>query len=135
MVDRIEGEQVVARLEQRPQVKHERLLEVAAGTDLRAIDVKSKAVVADDERRGVRGNFGKVYRLAEIDVPGLGLFGSVGIIPDPFDGHRRRKFLLLRFARGNLRCGRGIAGAGRSEEHTSELQSLRHLVCRLLLEK
>src|ERR1039458_4894388 len=26
-------------------------------------------------------------------------------------------------------------GVGRSEEHTSELQSLRHLVCRLLLEK
>src|SRR5262245_50499315 len=26
-------------------------------------------------------------------------------------------------------------GSGRSEEHTSELQSLRHLVCRLLLEK
>src|SRR5258705_10196387 len=34
----------------------------------------------------------------------------------------------------------GIMGVGsgityRSEEHTSELQSLRHLVCRLLLEK
>src|SRR5882724_12738684 len=28
-----------------------------------------------------------------------------------------------------------IGGLGRSEEHTSELQSLRHLVCRLLLEK
>src|SRR5205814_3115729 len=27
------------------------------------------------------------------------------------------------------------AGVSRSEEHTSELQSLRHLVCRLLLEK
>src|SRR5436853_3565122 len=27
------------------------------------------------------------------------------------------------------------ADIGRSEEHTSELQSLRHLVCRLLLEK
>src|ERR1035441_10723734 len=26
-------------------------------------------------------------------------------------------------------------GVNRSEEHTSELQSLRHLVCRLLLEK
>src|ERR1035441_10325981 len=26
-------------------------------------------------------------------------------------------------------------GIGRSKEHTSELQSLRHLVCRLLLEK
>src|SRR5205814_7522092 len=32
--------------------------------------------------------------------------------------------------RGRMRCGKG-----RSEEHTSELQSLRHLVCRLLLEK
>src|SRR5436853_825501 len=29
----------------------------------------------------------------------------------------------------------GDKHAGRSEEHTSELQSLRHLVCRLLLEK
>src|SRR5205814_10158654 len=29
----------------------------------------------------------------------------------------------------------GLAGEWRSEEHTSELQSLRHLVCRLLLEK
>src|SRR5205814_8756674 len=28
-----------------------------------------------------------------------------------------------------------IKNSGRSEEHTSELQSLRHLVCRLLLEK
>src|ERR1035441_4972759 len=29
----------------------------------------------------------------------------------------------------------GCAASRRSEEHTSELQSLRHLVCRLLLEK
>src|SRR5436853_3784900 len=28
-----------------------------------------------------------------------------------------------------------LHGENRSEEHTSELQSLRHLVCRLLLEK
>src|SRR5262245_64358019 len=34
----------------------------------------------------------------------------------------------------SLRC-LGTLGDGRSEEHTSELQSLRHLVCRLLLEK
>src|SRR5437899_11505713 len=32
------------------------------------------------------------------------------------------------------RAGSGALG-DRSEEHTSELQSLRHLVCRLLLEK
>src|SRR2546422_5566023 len=30
---------------------------------------------------------------------------------------------------------RGDTGRGRSEEHTSELQSRLHLVCRLLLEK
>src|SRR5262245_63783454 len=39
----------------------------------------------------------------------------------------------------NKEAGRDVAvafrGDVRSEEHTSELQSLRHLVCRLLLEK
>src|SRR5262245_63226457 len=41
-----------------------------------------------------------------------------------------------------ISCGTSLPAAardavdvGRSEEHTSELQSLRHLVCRLLLEK
>src|SRR5256885_12280643 len=33
------------------------------------------------------------------------------------------------------RSGEGGAGVGRSEEHTSELQSPCNLVCRLLLEK
>src|SRR3989442_12780082 len=33
------------------------------------------------------------------------------------------------------RAGDGRSGAVRSEEHTSELQSRPHLVCRLLLEK
>src|SRR5262245_66043152 len=32
-------------------------------------------------------------------------------------------------------CAQLVAQRDRSEEHTSELQSLRHLVCRLLLEK
>src|SRR5438045_6426117 len=34
-----------------------------------------------------------------------------------------------------LRLRLGLGNELRSEEHTSELQSLRHLVCRLLLEK
>src|SRR5205814_6352826 len=45
--------------------------------------------------------------------------------------------------RSELKAGRSIISVSRlkvwrpsrSEEHTSELQSLRHLVCRLLLEK
>src|SRR5258705_9952647 len=52
------------------------------------------------------------------------------------DPLRRERARLLAVARGAF-C---IGGAhpfrrDRSEEHTSELQSLRHLVCRLLLEK
>src|SRR5438876_7508592 len=37
--------------------------------------------------------------------------------------------------RRNQRLGDVVAGTIRSEEHTSELQSPVHLVCRLLLEK
>src|SRR5438552_12253996 len=43
---------------------------------------------------------------------------------------RKRKFLASVFLRAL-----GLRGADRSEEHTSELQSPDHLVCRLLLEK
>src|SRR3712207_7555611 len=40
-------------------------------------------------------------------------------------------------AAGHLEGGRGLPAprSGRSEEHTSELQSRQYLVCRLLLEK
>src|SRR2546425_7320999 len=39
------------------------------------------------------------------------------------------------FLRRPQHLWRTATGAGRSEEHTSELQSLAYLVCRLLLEK
>src|SRR3989442_11516392 len=53
------------------------------------------------------------------------------------DGGRQRQGALDReVAIGGVRC-RGVPGVRdpRSEEHTSELQSRPHLVCRLLLEK
>src|SRR5439155_24067034 len=76
--------------------------------------------------------------------------------PDPARGERRAKRRdvgvayhwlapLVRRLREDLNRGRpdgipprgaqGYAALGRSEEHTSELQSRGHLVCRLLLEK
>src|SRR5205814_9160324 len=67
-----------------------------------------------------------------------------GVHPDPLYGRRRRAPVprVRRDALGrDPRLARGFADAdaddvrARSEEHTSELQSLRHLVCRLLLEK
>src|ERR1035441_10156337 len=66
------------------------------------------------------------------------LSGLTNLAPDgviiPFaDGHTRQ---LPRLTAEPFRYGAHAAiFVKRSEEHTSELQSLRHLVCRLLLEK
>src|SRR2546430_8601266 len=48
-------------------------------------------------------------------------------------GRRRRSLAVTRRWGRPASCGRGRWG--RSEEHTSELQSQSNLVCRLLLEK
>src|SRR5205823_10903855 len=48
----------------------------------------------------------------------------------------RRGAVALQLLHGAGRAlPRGVRGGARSEEHTSELQSLAYLVCRLLLEK
>src|SRR5262249_58408136 len=53
-------------------------------------------------------------------------------------GHRRHRLRLWDVCRIRPRASFDLLGeaqvAGRSEEHTSELQSLTNLVCRLLLE-
>src|SRR5256885_7941726 len=63
---------------------------------------------------------------SDIDVPGPGDFDT----GDAFD--RAQPFTQ---ARGDLAGLQLLPGRGRSEEHTSELQSPCNLVCRLLLEK
>src|SRR5258705_2010012 len=63
------------------------------------------------------------------------LFRSAGAEPT---GTGQRGTAGQRARPGQRAGGPGARRAGRvsrSEEHTSELQSLRHLVCRLLLEK
>src|ERR1039458_636455 len=68
--------------------------------------------------------------------------GKLGGKPFHFNNTKIMKTILRALIVGCL-TGIGSAlpaadafdGLNRSEEHTSELQSLRHLVCRLLLEK
>src|SRR5205814_8741068 len=72
----------------------------------------------------------------EIVGTGTGSFhvGTISLMPaDNLHEFRPDTIALLR----QLNSGfwRSSAMVSRSEEHTSELQSLRHLVCRLLLEK
>src|SRR2546422_3944197 len=65
------------------------------------------------------------------------LFAICGCTPDWTPGH----FIEHEVARIRELVGHtaraicGVSGGVRSEEHTSELQSRLHLVCRLLLEK
>src|ERR1039458_7446843 len=51
----------------------------------------------------------------------------------PRPGHSEHPGRDRRRPRAGARGLPGVDRGGRSEEHTSELQSLRHLVCRLLL--
>src|SRR5262245_65055997 len=49
--------------------------------------------------------------------------------------HFRQHYSVVGCHSGQRHCCRRDGQCDRSEEHTSELQSLRQLVCRLLLEK
>src|SRR2546427_2990842 len=77
---------------------------------------------------------------ATTEIYTLSLHDALPISPSP----RRCARPIRRAPTGRSRCGmrswptrrtRPPAGAPRSEEHTSELQSQSNLVCRLLLEK
>src|SRR5438045_6278910 len=75
-------------------------------------------------------------------APGHRLTAAIARIPEPQPTSRMRagcapasaSVCIASRTRRVLACV-PVPNAMRSEEHTSELQSLRHLVCRLLLEK
>src|SRR2546422_2872247 len=82
---------------------------------------------------------------ATTEIYTLSLHDALPIFRDRRDRDRRRRrrrarrheraHRALHRGRRPLRPGPDLRGRTRSEEHTSELQSRLHLVCRLLLEK
>src|SRR5256884_1035773 len=72
---------------------------------------------------------GTTMRLTAEQMRSLPSFFSQISDPRRAQGRRHRLSMVLGIAAGAVLCGM------RSEEHTSELQSRLHLVCRLLLEK
>src|SRR5207253_7410186 len=81
---------------------------------------------------GFRG-FGAGYAVAFAFQQNLQAFSNLGFVVDDEDGALRHG--RLSWPRGTPRGTKCPSRASRSEEHTSELQSRGHLVCRLLLEK
>src|SRR5262245_33765059 len=61
--------------------------------------------------------------------------GGLAPLPLPRLSDHEERVMALLGALEAIRSGTTLVLEERSEEHTSELQSLRHLVCRLLLEK
>src|SRR5262245_18743708 len=109
--------------------------------------------------KGLSGHSGGAFDTVPEVMMVRGLIsGGAPIVPILFDeaGHRVATQYLLSVLDGHMPAERllhyrefestlpghpekeltpGVQFSSRSEEHTSELQSLRHLVCRLLLEK
>src|SRR5262245_12164267 len=76
------------------------------------------------------------YNVVSIGYPGPVMHGR--LVSEPHNlgsGWVRFNFKAAFGCQVKLINDAAMQALGRSEEHTSELQSLRHLVCRLLLEK
>src|SRR5258705_14010357 len=82
----------------------------------------------------------EIYTLSLHDALPISVARGIGRRPRPRTGARQESRHADDDNRGHHRrrdfdAGQFRHAVRRSEEHTSELQSLRHLVCRLLLEK
>src|SRR5262245_65247778 len=93
--------------------------------------VSSQAIPHSPSRRALRIHVERIKRMARrheqpvaFDAAEADIGGALGQCDEP-DGFAGRV--------ENLHAVLLRAAHARSEEHTSELQSLRHLVCRLLL--
>src|SRR2546422_8400940 len=93
------------------------------------------------------GHAHKLGRMENIGPAFLDFLPALNQVPPRVDAHhpvlvppRRFHFLEVEGLQGLIKClvrreNFLLIGLERSEEHTSELQSRLHLVCRLLLEK
>src|SRR5438309_3669779 len=107
--------------------------QVASGQDVKV--VSSGQIVANAQSQDVTDGFHLVIdalKLNGIDT----IFGLPGIPITDFTRIAQAAGMRVISFRHEQNAGNAAAIAGfRSEEHTSELQSQFHLVCRLLLEK
>src|SRR3989449_5261726 len=107
-----------------------------AGVFLAAFDFNVVTIAIPSIQRGLGTSFGEI----QLIVAGYALSFAVLLITGGRLGDlygRRRMYVIgmTGFTIASALCGFARSPTARSEEHTSELQSRLHLVCRLLLEK
>src|SRR3989442_4509487 len=91
----------------------------------------SRAYIGPSDTHAILQASLRACRSIQREIPGLPISSSPSISTLTLRGSRPASF---RYASRALRMAK-ICPLSRSEEHTSELQSRPHLVCRLLLEK
>src|ERR1700682_4761467 len=111
MIDGVNGEEVLARLQKGPEVKDAGILDFVAGANLTAIDKEGKAVVTDHNGGGVRWKNGGGDGFAKINVAGPVFIGGVRVVPNPVDGDGQRELFLLGLAGRDFRHWGPIANA------------------------
>src|SRR5258708_6821072 len=116
---------------------------VALGFTPEGADVEELLILAERGPRGASVNLEERIRKAVLDGTGVRAHTvkilDPGTLPRTSSGKMRRREALRRFLSDELSAPQPVnvlrLAGKRSEEHTSELQSPDHLVCRLLLEK
>src|SRR2546425_9875832 len=114
-----------------------------AGGELEAVDAAEAEIEEDDRRSRPDGELEAVlaglgHQHASIGKQGREVLAKglarVGIVLDDKD-YAHQTQCTVPAVRNQVTRRSKLARRARSEEHTSELQSLAYLVCRLLLEK
>src|SRR5690625_6342488 len=112
------AEAIIAGLVNKKFVKSEQIYVSNKENEKRLLEIT--------EKYGVVGNSNKKVAIADADV--------VILATKPYD-IEEAVTEIRDYLRSDQLVISVVAGISRSEEHTSELQSRGHLVCRLLLEK
>src|SRR5437899_4246560 len=102
---------------------------LSAATELYTVSLHDALPISDAWARAPA----RLIAVVVLPSPGVGLVTATTCLPDSSTMWRSPRYCSASNEEGERKLTKRSLGV-RSEEHTSELQSLRHLVCRLPLQ-